>query len=99
MHYFLFEASPKPDSEHYGSSDGAYINCWVNDPVLSSAELTARQFLAEAGWDLDVCEEAHPVSRADYAADPTGQAYFDQALTDEVVAVVNRWPIGAPDED
>ena len=98
MHYFMFLAHPKPSSREYGVTDGAYVSCWVNDPIGGSAEVAARALIEEAGWDVDEREEAYPVDDTYYAPDDSGFERYKQAHLDGICAVFHRWAVGAPDE-
>jgi hypothetical protein len=93
LHYFRYEASPQPSHPHYGELDGAFINCWVNEPTASLAESVACAAVDEAGWDIVDCEESRHVDREEYL-DSDSLEYFDQAITDGVVLVIHSWPIG-----
>ncbi len=97
MHFLVFLAHPKPSSDGYGSVDGAYVSCWVNEPVASAAELVARQFIDAAGWDIEELEEAHPISENHYSASDPGREKADQARIDGIVVTFVVWDIGAPD--
>ena len=98
MHFLVFLAHPKPSSDDYGSVDGAYISCWVNESVLSAADLVARQFIDDAGWDVEELDEAYPISENHYSASDPGREYADQARIDGIVVTFVVWDIGAPDE-
>jgi hypothetical protein len=98
VHFLVFLAHPKPSSDDYGSVDGAYVSCWVNEPVASAAELVARQFIDDAGWDIQELDEAHPISENHYSASDPGREKADQARIDGIVVTFHVWDVGAPDE-
>ena len=98
MHFFVFLAHPSPSHEDYGTVDGAYVSCWVNDPVEASAEAAARALIEEAGWDIDERDVAYPLADDHYTPDQSGFANMQQARTDGICAVFHTWDVGAPDE-
>jgi hypothetical protein len=50
-HYFMIHANPQQSSKHakYG---GAYISCWINFPLIDSAEQTS-EVLYSGRWMED----------------------------------------------
>ena len=96
IHYFRFLAHPKPSNAEYGVVDGAWVSCWVLDPVLASAEAEARDVLEEAGWDVELLEESSVVDENNIPQ--SAASYIDQVRQDGLVAVFNTWDVGAPDE-
>jgi hypothetical protein len=98
VHYFVIEAHPKPGSELYGRVDGAYVSCWVNNPIRDAAEAEARALIDEAGWDAEATDTADWLDDDHYGVDQPEREYFEQARVDGIVAVYHRWHVGAPDE-
>ena len=98
MYFFVFLAHPKPSHSEYGVVDGAYVSCWVRDPVEAAADLAARELIESAGWDVDERDEAYPLADNHYAPDQDAYEHMEQARTDGICAVFHRWDVGAPDE-
>jgi hypothetical protein len=98
MHFFVIEAYPKPSSESYGKTDGAYVSCWVNSPLRDEAEAEARAMIENHGWDGDELDTVEWVEDSDYPEGSPSRDYFEQAKIDGIVVVFNWWPVGAPDE-
>jgi len=99
MFFFTFVAHPKPTHSKYGVIDGAYVACWVAEPVEDIAEHTAREAIEVQGWDVDELDEGYPVSIDDYELGSESRERYEQAVTDGVVLTFHTWPVGAPDED
>ena len=66
MQFLSILVHPRTDNSEYGTVDGAYAACWVNEPTLELAESSARAFLEAAGWDAEEVDEAYPVTRERY---------------------------------
>jgi hypothetical protein len=98
MMFLLYEVHPKPSHSDYGSLDGAFASMWVNEHAQAPAEVVAREFLEASLWDVEVLEEAYPVTLDTYVEGDLGRERFQQALVDGVVVTFHRWPVGAPDE-
>lgn len=96
--FFVFLAPPTPLHPEYGAVDGAYVSCWVNDPVEASAEAAARGLIEAAGWDVDKRDEAYLLVDDHYAPDQDGYERVAQARVDGICATFHRWALGAPDE-
>ena len=99
MFFFTFLAHPKPTHAEYGSVDGAYVACWVNEPVEAAAEQVAREAIEALAWDVEERDTGFPVSIENYEPGTESRALYEQAIVDGVVLTVHRWPVGAPDED
>ena len=99
MFFFMFLAHPKPTHADYGTIDGAYVACWVNEPVETAAEHMAREAIEALGWDVEEREDGFPVSLEDYEPNSQSRAMYEQATVDGVVLSFHRWAVGAPDED
>ena len=94
----MLGATPKPSSDDYGKTDGAFAACFVSTDDPSEAEAEARALLETIGWDTDELEEVRAVIRDDYEGDATALERFDQAILDGIVITLHRWPVGAPGE-
>ena len=66
MFFFTFLAHPRPTHSQYCAVDGAYVACWVAEPIESAAELLAREAIGALDWDVEERDEAYPVSIDDY---------------------------------
>jgi hypothetical protein len=98
MYFFVFLAHPKPSHPEYGAIDGAYVSCWVRDPVEGAAEAAARELIEATGWDVEERDEAYPLADDHYATDQEAYEHMEQARLDGICAVFHRWDVGAPDE-
>jgi hypothetical protein len=99
MFFFTFVAHPKPHHAEYGAVDGAYVACWVAEPLESVAEGIAREAIEAQQWDVDERDEGYPVSIDDYELGSESRERCEQAAVDGVVLTFHRWPVGAPDEE
>ena len=99
MFFFTFLAHPKPGHAEYGVVDGAYVACWVAEPIESVAERIAREAIEVQQWDVEERDEGYPVSIDDYDVGTESRERYEQAVIDGVVLTFHRWPVGAPDED
>jgi hypothetical protein len=99
MFFFTFVAHPKAANAEYGVVDGAYIACWVAEPVESAAESIARDAIEAQQWDVEERDEGYPVSLDDYEPGSESRERCEQASSDGVVLAFHRWPVGAPEED
>jgi hypothetical protein len=99
MFFFTFLAHPRPGHAEYGTVDGAYVACWVAEPIESVAEDIAREAIKAQDWDVEERDEGYPVSVDDYELGSYSRERSEQAATDGVVLTFHTWPVGAPDED
>ena len=99
MFFFTFLAHPRPSHSQYGAVDGAYVACWVAEPLESVAELLAREAIEGLDWDVEERDEGYPVSIDDYERGSESRERYEQAAIDRVVLEFHTWPVGAPDED
>ena len=97
MHFVLLEVYPLPVHPGYSEVGGAYVSVFVRDGTPEAAEVTAQQFVADAGWRVAGVEDSHAVSLASYATDDDNREHFKQAESDGVVAIFHQWPTTAPD--
>lgn len=99
MFFFTFVAHPKPAHAEYGTVDGAYVACWVAEPVEGAAEAIARAAIEAQHWDVDERDEGYLVALDDYQLGTESRDRYEQAVLDGVVLAFHTWPVGAPDED
>ena len=85
-------ARPSAESAHFEHSGGAYVNCWLDMPSEAAAVSRAETEVRESGWIPESVESIVEVRREDYGTDDDGREYFEQALLDGVVLVVNTFP-------
>jgi len=52
IYYIQFEAIPLPEPSDYKSVGGAYINCWIDAPVMDDAKKIAECSIAEIMWKI-----------------------------------------------
>ena len=97
MYFLLYLAHPKPDHPEYGVVDGAYVSCWVSDPVEAAADSAARALIESGGWDIEEREEAYPVAYDQYPPGHDSYEYVEQARIDGLCAVFHQWNVDAPD--
>jgi hypothetical protein len=81
-----------PTEETFYVHGGAYINVFTTDSTEAAALATARREVTDAGWAVKAVTNVTWVTRRDYADNPTGLEYFEQALIDGVVLVVHSYP-------
>ena len=48
--FVRMEACPEPGSDEFGTTGGAYVNCYLDVDDLRSAELRAIALIQESGW-------------------------------------------------
>jgi hypothetical protein len=89
LHIVSVEAFPREPIS--GPRIGAFINVFVTEPSEELALARAYVEIAEAGWTVESVESVNWVTRDDYAEDPTGVEYFDQASLDGVAIVVHTY--------
>jgi hypothetical protein len=89
-HFLRFEAVPVEGSADSGK--GAFINCWVRDPLKRSALRTAKKHILKAGWRPTYLEKHNVVRRLDVR--PAGRKYFDQVQIDGWVLIIHCFPAG-----
>jgi hypothetical protein len=99
VHFFSFEVHPKPAHPDYGEVDGAFAAAFVNEPIAEAAEVAARAFIEEAGWDVGALDASHPVELESFPPGHPSRERFEQALIDGIVVTFHEWPVGAPDDD
>jgi hypothetical protein len=88
------EASPLPGSERFFEFGGAYINVYTTSTTEADAIAVATAEVREAGWQLDAIDGVTWVTRSDFKDADSGLEYFEQALLDGVVILVNAFPPG-----
>jgi hypothetical protein len=99
MFFFTFLAHPKPSHSQYGAVDGAYVACWVAEPIESVAEDMAREAIEALDWDVEERDEGYLVSIDQYEPGSESHERYEQAAIDGVVLEFHTWPVGAPEEE
>jgi len=99
------EASPKPGSADFGSTGGAYVNCYIDADDLRAAELRAIAFIQSSDWEPTrfttwelTCVECADATQPEHGG-PSPRELVQQALLDGEACVFHCWPIDAPDAD
>jgi hypothetical protein len=96
MFLFNIEVVPRPNSPHAQEFGGAYVHCLIDFPQENGAEVLARYYLENEGWQSLQTEEVRVVEREDYADDdPDYLRYYDEAAADGACFIYHRWPLDA----
>lgn len=98
LFFITLEASPKPAHAEYGTIDGAFVSCWINEPTAHLAEDVARASIESAGWDALELDECRLVSRQEFVENPEALKLFDQASIDGWVLTFHTWPVGGDND-
>jgi hypothetical protein len=97
MFFFNFHAA-QCDPPADPTCGGAYVNCWIQDSTIESAEITARRGIEEQGWTVTDYEETpRQTSRENW--DKEKLEYYDQALIDREVWLFHRYPLNDDDPE
>ncbi len=97
LYVVTVEAQPIAGSDAFELHRGAYVIVFTTEFSESQALSTASREINAAGWKSKSIENVVWATRSDYADDPSGLEYFEQALIDGVVLVV--FPPGPEEED
>ena len=98
MWYFILKVSPQPDTQLATQTSGAFVNCWIDFRERDGAELLAKFYLAQEGWNYDETQEACWVEKSDYDDDSEGLQHFFDAETNSACLVVNQWGANGEEE-
>jgi hypothetical protein len=71
----------------------------VDEPIFEAADSTARELLANQGWEIEEPDEHLLVTDETCPPGAAGREYFEQARIDGLVLVLHTWPVGGPDEE
>jgi len=93
MFYILINARPKPGTSEASKTAGAFVNCWVLKATENEAKDRVSFMLENDGWIINEIQEIKKVDKEYYSSDSEGLAYFEQALTDGEVLIINTWPL------
>ncbi|MBX3628165.1 MAG: hypothetical protein KF892_24355 [Rhizobacter sp.] len=100
MYYIQYEVTPAPDSEHFSSVGGAFVNCFVAADSVEKATELALQNFKDNGWlVLGIEEEPVFAERDDYLDQPEWLKWFDLAVAEGECYVFNEWPVEAQEDD
>ena len=94
-HYTVVDAYPGVETRHFEDFGGAVVGCWVTPQSIGSAEDLGRLIearLADEGWEIAGTISSKLVTAEDYDGKTDGWDLFEQALTDDFVAQIHRWP-------
>ena len=94
-----FEVHPKPENPAYGELESVFAAAFVNETTAGRAELVARKFLENAGWDIEGVDETHRVALESLPRTHPAHTKVQQALVDGIVVTFHEWPVGADDDD
>ena len=95
MYYLKFLAYPRPTHPDHGVIAGAFVHCWINEPVEGAAKMVAIGILEQQRWTIEALEESAAVSPEDYADDPRRRRHAEQAAIDGMTLVYESWPVEA----
>ena len=95
----MLVATPYPDNDEFKEVVGAYVNCWINFSQEDGAELLARHYITQAGWQPGVLQECTPVSEEQYHDDAETLAYFREAEESGVSLAFYCWPHDVEDAE
>jgi hypothetical protein len=88
-----FAVAPAAESGELFEFGGAIVNAWVADQSDPEALKLATCEIERSGWYVKETISIETVQRQDYESDPSGLAYFEQALLDDLVLVFHTWPV------
>jgi hypothetical protein len=91
LYLVRLEARPGPNLRDDSSRSGAYVNGWVRADTETEAQSKAIAEVRSEGWVPGPVESVRRVRREDYAEEPSGREYFEQALIDGVVLIFHTW--------
>lgn len=98
--YCQYQAVPTSQSEEFGDSGGAYVNCWVKADSAMQAREIAMQTIEATNWRVaSVEEECREVTEEDFSENEAGLKYYRQATLDGECYVYHQWPKEPPEED
>lgn len=66
----MLSAKPKTGTAAAHDQSGAFVSCWINFPLADGAELLARHYVEEAGWEVESVEEVRETGREFYDGQP-----------------------------
>lgn len=79
MFKFTIQALPLPDSEHAEKFSGARVEAWIDFVDPWAAEILAKLYIRENGWNPGLTSDESEVSEADYTDDAKGLEHFNNA--------------------
>ncbi len=91
LYLVRLEARPGPNARNDSGCSGAHVNCWLRADTETDAQSQALAEVRSEGWVPGPVQSVQRVRREDYAEDPSGREYFEQALIDGVVLVFHTW--------
>ncbi len=96
MYFLAVSAKTLPENPEHGLIGEAYIACWIVAESESAAKQTAYRMIREDGFEVIDTEELLKVAAENYEDDDPNLQYYQQAVTDKTVLVVNvcpRYPV------
>ena len=90
MYLVELQATPGPNAKNADGMIGAHVNCWINFPQRDGAELLAKHYVEQYGWEVTQVDEVSWVEREQYEADDSLQ-YFREAMEDGVSVVLHMY--------
>ncbi|HQU92456.1 MAG TPA: hypothetical protein PLK77_09180 [Pyrinomonadaceae bacterium] len=98
MWVITYHAIPKPGTDEFNKSGGAYVDCWILYAWEDGAEYLAR-YEVEKEWTIIEKVGASWIEDEDIAKDDEDREYYEQVLLDGGTFVYNKYPLDANDED
>ena len=95
----MVDALPLPGTDTFAEYGGATINVYSTEDSEDGALVVAAREVAEAGWQIRSIENSFVLTREDLAETPDGLEYFEQALIDGIVLVIQTYPAAPGDGD
>lgn len=99
MFFLSFEVHPKPENPAYGEVDAAFAASFVNEKSAGKAEIIARKFIEEAGWEVESLDDSHRIAFESLSSRHPSHAKVQQALVDGIVVTFHESPVGPDDDD
>lgn len=98
--YVQYQVEPAAGSEHFETTGGAFVNCWVKVDSEREAQEQASAAVRESGWTIRAVEEdCCEVSEEWYSENDEGLEHYMQAVADGECYVFYQWPVDAQEED
>lgn len=96
MYFLAVSAKTLPENPEHGLIGEAYVACWIDAETESEAKQTAHQMIRDDGFKVIDTEQLLTVTAENYEDDDPNLQYYQQAVTDKTVLVVNvcpRYPV------
>ncbi len=88
----IYDVTPEPGSDDFGTCGGAFVNCWIKAASQSAAEATAVAELAGFGWAISEKTDAQLVDTDRFEYSDQSVEFIEQAKLDGSVYCFHKWP-------